>query len=277
MSKPLRHILEFHFKSMSALSDLFARAKAENRAALIGYMPAGFPSRQGSIDVINAMVAGGVDIVEVGYPYSDPVMDGPVIQRATERALSSGFVAHDLFTVISKISAPTLAMTYWNPIERYGVSAFTERLAQVGGVGVITPDLTIEESDEWIAATSKQGIDRVYVVAPSTSDERLQKVIGKCSGFVYAAILMGVTGARSAIASSARELVERVRRVSALPICVGLGVSNAEQARDVANFADGVIVGSAFISLVQSASNEKEAAEKVRVLAQELAQAVTRA
>lgn len=277
MSKPLRHILEFHSKSMSVLSDLFARAKAENRAALIGYMPAGFPTTQGSIDVINAMVAGGVDIVEVGYPYSDPVMDGPVIQRATEHALSSGFVAHDLFTVISKISAPTLAMTYWNPIERYGVSAFTERLAQVGGVGVITPDLTIEESDEWIAATSKQGIDRVYVVAPSTSDERLQKVIGKCSGFVYAASLMGVTGARSAIASSARELVERVRKVSALPICVGLGVSNAEQARDVANFADGVIVGSAFISLVQSASNEKEAAEKVRVLAQELAQAVTRA
>jgi tryptophan synthase alpha chain len=277
MSKQLLHILEFHFKSMSVLSDLFARTKAENRAALIGYMPAGFPTTQGSIDVINAMVAGGVDIVEVGYPYSDPVMDGPVIQRATEGALSSGFVAHDLFTVISKISAPTLAMTYWNPIERYGVSAFTERLAQVGGVGVITPDLTIEESDEWIEATSKQGIERVYVVAPSTSDERLQKVIGKCSGFIYAASLMGVTGARSAIASSARELVARIRKVSELPICVGLGVSNAEQARDVANFADGVIVGSAFISLVQSASNEKEAAEKVRVLAQELAQAVTRA
>jgi tryptophan synthase alpha chain len=277
MSKQLLHILEFHFKSMSVLSDLFARTKAENRAALIGYMPAGFPTTQGSIDVINAMVAGGVDIVEVGYPYSDPVMDGPVIQRATESALSSGFVAHDLFTVISKISAPTLAMTYWNPIERYGVNAFTERLAQVGGVGVITPDLTIEESDEWIEATSKQGIERVYVVAPSTSDERLQKVIGKCSGFIYAASLMGVTGARSAIASSARELVARIRKVSELPICVGLGVSNAEQARDVANFADGVIVGSAFISLVQSASNEKEAAEKVRVLAQELAQAVTRA
>ena len=126
----------------------------------------------------------------------------------------------------------------------------------------------------WIQATKEEALDRVYVVAPSSSDERLKKVSSQCSGFIYAASLMGVTGARTVLASSARELVARLRKHSDLPIAVGLGVSNAEQARDVASFADGVIVGSAFISLVQSASNEKEGVEKVRVLAQELSQAV---
>ena len=259
---------------MSSISKVFAKAKSENRAVLIGYMPAGFPTVESSIKIINAMIDGGVDLIEVGYPYSDPVMDGPVIQRATEKALAEGFSAKDIFTVVQKSKAPTLVMTYWNPIERMGVSNFVSTLTDAGGVGVITPDLTIEESTEWIDQTSQNKIDRVYVVAPSSSDERLSNVVAQCSGFVYAASLMGVTGARSALASSARELVSRIRRHTSLPIAVGLGVSNAEQARDVANFADGVIVGSAFISLVQNASNEKEALEKVRVLAAELAQAV---
>ena len=150
----------------------------------------------------------------------------------------------------------------------------SDLMVENGGVGVITPDLTIEESGTWIQATNQEALDRVYVVAPSSSDERLKKVSSQCSGFIYAASLMGVTGARTSLASSARELVSRLRKHSDLPIAVGLGVSNAEQARDVASFADGVIVGSAFISLVQNASNEKEGVEKVRVLARELAQAV---
>ena len=259
---------------MSAISDLFARARRENRSVLIGYMPAGFPSHEGSIAIINAMVEGGVDLIEVGYPYSDPVMDGPVIQRATELSLQQGFSSEDLFTIVSKVNAPTLVMTYWNPIERIGVANFVERLSSAGGVGVITPDLTIEESEEWIAQTNRTNVDRVYVVAPSSSDQRLKDVTAQCSGFVYAASLMGVTGARTSLSSSARDLVSRVRLHTDLPVAVGLGVSNAEQARDVANFADGVIVGSAFISLVQNSANEKEAVEKVRVLASELAQAV---
>ena len=208
------------------------------------------------------------------YPYSDPVMDGPVIQRATELSLREGFSSEDLFTVVAASKAPTLVMTYWNPIERMGVQQFAKRMVENGGVGVITPDLTIEESETWIQATNEEALDRVYVVAPSSSDERLKKVSSQCSGFIYAASLMGVTGARTSLASSARELVSRLRKHSDLPIAVGLGVSNAEQARDVASFADGVIVGSAFISLVQNASNEKEGVEKVRVLARELAQAV---
>ena len=259
---------------MSPLSEVFAKAKSENRAVLIGYMPAGFPTRERSIAIINAMVAGGVDVIEVGFPYSDPVMDGPVIQRASELAIENGFTSTDVFEVVAKVTAPTLVMTYWNPIERMGVQTFISRFASAGGVGVITPDLTIEESNEWITATSEKAIDRVYVVAPSSSDERLSRVVAQCSGFVYAASLMGVTGARTVLATSAKNLVARIRRHTDLPVAVGLGVSNAEQARDVANFADGVIVGSAFISLVQKASNEKEAVEKVRVLAGELANAV---
>lgn len=259
---------------MSRITEVFARAKSENRSALIGYIPAGFPTVARSIEIINAMVDGGVDLIEVGYPYSDPVMDGPVIQRATELSLREGFSSEDLFTVVAASKAPTLVMTYWNPIERMGVQQFAKRMVENGGVGVITPDLTIEESDPWIQTTNEEALDRVYVVAPSSSDERLKKVSSQCSGFIYAASLMGVTGARTSLASSARELVSRLRKHSDLPIAVGLGVSNAEQARDVASFADGVIVGSAFISLVQNASNEKEGVEKVRVLAQELAQAV---
>ena len=259
---------------MSRITEVFARAKSENRSALIGYIPAGFPTVARSIEIINAMVDGGVDLIEVGYPYSDPVMDGPVIQRATELSLREGFSSEDLFTVVAASKAPTLVMTYWNPIERMGVQQFAKRMVENGGVGVITPDLTIEESGTWIQATNQEALDRVYVVAPSSSDERLKKVSSQCSGFIYAASLMGVTGARTSLASSARELVSRLRKHSDLPIAVGLGVSNAEQARDVASFADGVIVGSAFISLVQNASNEKEGVEKVRVLARELAQAV---
>lgn len=270
---------EKQYLVMSEISDLFKKTREEKRAALIGYMPAGFPSVAGSIEIINAMVDGGVDLVEVGYPYSDPVMDGPVIQRATELALDGGFKANDLFDVVSKVNAPTVVMTYWNPIERYGVENFTHKLLQSKGVGVITPDLTIEESEGWIDVTSKMGVDRIYVVAPSTTEDRLKKVLPKCSGFVYAASLMGVTGTRSSLAGSARELVTRIKSHTSLPVCVGLGVSNAEQARDVASFADGVIVGSAFISLVQSCIrdgvfDEKEATAKVRVLAEELASAV---
>ena len=163
----------------------------------------------------------------------DPVMDGPVIQRATELSLREGFSSEDLFTVVAASKAPTLVMTYWNPIERMGVQQFAKRMVENGGVGVITPDLTIEESEAWIQATNQEALDRVYVVAPSSSDERLKKVSSQCSGFIYAASLMGVTGARTVLASSARELVARLRKHSDLPIAVGLGVSNAEQARDV--------------------------------------------
>lgn len=258
------------------LDQVFARAKSENRAALIGYMPAGFPSKEGSKRLIAAMIEGGVDIVEVGFPYSDPVMDGPVIQQAAEIALRNNTSAADVFDVVKASSAPTLVMSYWNPIERYGVDCFAKELANVSGVGVITPDLTVEESQPWIDATESHGINRVYVVAPSSNDQRLSMVTAACSGFVYAASLMGVTGARTTLSSTASELVARLRRVTHLPVAVGLGVSNPTQAAEVATYADGVIVGSAFIKLVLDSASIDEAIPKVKELAEQLAKGVQR-
>ena len=258
------------------LHEVFAQAKAEDRAVLIGYMPAGFPTKEGSQRLIAAMIAGGVDIVEVGFPYSDPVMDGPVIQQAAEIALRNNTSAKDVFDVVASSSVPTLVMSYWNPIERYGAADFASDLSRASGVGVITPDLTVEESENWIRATDDQGIGRVYVVAPSSSDSRLANVTAACSGFVYAASLMGVTGARTSISSAASELVARVRRATQLPVAVGLGVSNAAQASEVARYADGVIVGSAFIKLVLESDSIEQAIVAVRDLAQQLAAGVRR-
>jgi len=261
---------------MSQLEKSFELARAENRALLIGYLPAGFPTLERSISAIKAMIEGGVDVIEVGLPYSDPVMDGPVIQQASETALTGGFKTGDVFKVVAASPAPTLVMSYWNPIERFGVAAFANELKKVGGEGVITPDLTIEESESWISSTDKERLHRVYVVAPSTTDNRLTEVSARCSGFIYAASLMGVTGARTDISTAAQALVERVKKVSKTPVCVGLGVSTGAQAREIAKYADGVIVGSAFIKLILESNSESEANLKVRSLATELAAAVRR-
>jgi tryptophan synthase alpha chain len=264
---------------VSSLHEAFARARAEGRAALIGYLPSGFPTQEQGVELATAMVAAGVDIVEVGLPYSDPLMDGPTIQQAVVRALDAGStVAHVLDTVaaVAATGAPTLVMSYWNPIERIGVEAFAERLHAAGGVGVITPDLTPEEAGDWVSATQGAGLDRVFLVAPSSTDERIAAVAGITSGFVYAASLMGVTGARASVGSGARELVARVRALTDLPVAVGLGVSTGDQAAEVAAYADGVIVGSAFIARILAAPDHAAAVAAVRELAAELAAGVRR-
>ena len=262
---------------MSALHEAFARARAEGRAALVGYLPSGFPTQAEGQALAVAMVEAGVDIVEVGLPYSDPLMDGPVIQAAVQRALVNGSsVAHVLDTVraVAATGAPTLVMSYWNPIERIGAAEFAARLAGAGGVGVITPDLTPEEAGDWIAATDAAPLDRVFLVAPSSTDARIAAVAGVTSGFVYAASTMGVTGARASVGAHARELVARVRAATDLPVAVGLGVSTGAQAAEVAAYADGVIVGSAFIARILSAPDHAAALASVRELAAELAAGV---
>lgn len=258
---------------MTALDQLFAKVRAENRAALIAYIPAGFPSQAGCHRVIAALIAGGVDAIEIGYPYSDPVMDGPTIQAAAVTALANGTGAEEVLEALKFASAsvPAVVMTYWNPIERFGVDKFAVAIAANGGSGVITPDLTIEESVGWISATQASSINPIYVVAPSTKDARLAQVTSKCGGFVYAASLMGVTGARASVSSDAGDLVARVRKTTDLPIAVGLGVSTREQAKGVAAYADGVIVGSAFIKAIQDAPNEEEGIKAVTELVRELA------
>lgn len=260
---------------MTKLSDLFIKSRNENRAALIGYLPAGFPNQEMSIKIIKEMIDGGVDAIEIGFPYSDPVMDGPIIQEAAETARAAGITMKKTLEVVREVArtgAPTLMMTYWNPIDRYGVKRYAEDFHAAGMEGVITPDLTIEEASEWIILTDRLDMHPIFVVAPSTNDERLKAVADKCSGFVYAASSMGVTGARSSVSSAAKTLVDRLRKITDTPICVGLGVSNGDQAAEVAKYADGVIVGSAFVKGVLANPNDPLSA--VRAIAQDLARGV---
>lgn len=255
------------------LDQLFQKTKSEGRAALIAYIPAGFPTKEDCHRIIQAFVDGGVDAIEIGFPYSDPVMDGPTIQAAAVTALNNGTGAEDVLDALEVASAagvPAVVMTYWNPIEKYGADKFAAAIKSHGGSGVIHPDITIEESDQWLAAANKNAINPIYVVAPSTKDERLATVTSHCGGFVYAASIMGVTGTRASVSNGAEDLVARIRKVSQLPIAVGLGVSTREQAKGVASYADGVIVGSAFVKEILEAPSVEAGLDAVRTLAREL-------
>ena len=259
------------------LQEMFADAKKNKRAALIGYIPAGFPDQKSSLKIIESMVEGGVDAVEIGFPYSDPVMDGPVIQAASEQAIKNGAGVKEVFDLLKNtvaLKVPAMIMSYWSPIEKYGSENFAKMVSTVGGSGVITPDLTVEESIEWKKQADKNSINTIYVVAPSTTDERLAKVSANCSGFIYAASLMGVTGAREVVSGNAKSLVERIRKISQTPVAVGLGVSNKEQAREVASYADGVIVGSAFIKIIQEHGSGRKGLKLVKQLATSLSEGV---
>ncbi|MDO9485988.1 MAG: tryptophan synthase subunit alpha [Actinomycetota bacterium] len=261
------------------VATVFAKAAAENRAALIGYLPAGFPTPEISVRLINAMVDAGVDIIEVGLPYSDPLMDGPVIQQAVNEALAAGTTTDEVISVVRQITdagATSVVMSYWNPIERYGVQKFAAALNAAGGSGVIAPDLSPEEGADWAAAAKAHDIDRIFMVAPSSTDARIAEIVTHASGFVYAASTMGVTGARTSVGGAASGLVARTRQFTALPIAVGLGVSTADQATEVAAYADGVIVGSAFVRRVLDADSASAAISAVGDLARELANGVRR-
>lgn len=263
----------------SSIDALFERTRSEDRAALVGYLPAGFPTKELSIKAVEAMIEGGVDLVEVGLPYSDPVMDGPVIQAAAEQALRGGTRPADVLDVVRASAAtgtPTVVMTYWNPVERYGVDRFAADLAAAGGSGLITPDLIPDEGAEWIAASHAHGLDRIFLVAPSSTDERLAMTVDEASGFVYATAVMGVTGARAQTSSLGEELVARVRKVTDKPVGVGLGVSNGAQAREIAAYADAVIVGSALVRCLLDAPNETAGCDAVRALARDLRAGVER-
>ncbi|GHG71610.1 tryptophan synthase subunit alpha [Streptomyces griseocarneus] len=264
--------------NIELLSSVLAAAKAENRAALVGYLPAGFPTVADGVRAVTAMLDGGCDVVEVGLPHSDPVLDGPVIQTADDIALRGGIRITDVIRTVREAheitGAPVLCMTYWNPVDRYGAERFAADLAAAGGAGCILPDLPVEESETWRKAAEQHGLATVFVVAPSSRDERLAKITAAGSGFVYAASLMGVTGTRESVGQEAQELVRRTRAVTELPVCVGLGVSNPEQAAEVAQFADGVIVGSAFVKRLLDAPDLESGLAAVRTLAGELAEGV---
>ncbi|MDT7659489.1 MAG: tryptophan synthase alpha chain [Pseudonocardiales bacterium] len=256
---------------MSGLAEMFADCRAEHRAALVGYLPAGYPTVDDSARLLSALIDSGVDLVEVGLPYTDPVLDGPTIQAAADVALRAGTRIRDVFSVVERVSAAggrAVVMTYYNPVFRYGVDRFARDLAAAGGLGLITPDLIPDEAGDWLAASATHGLDRIFLVAPSSTEERIARTSAASSGFLYAASVMGVTGARDAIGPAAAELVARTRPHTTLPIGVGLGVRSGAQAAAVAGFADAVIVGSALVS----AAGVGESA--MRALAAELADGV---
>jgi tryptophan synthase alpha chain len=258
----------------------FEKAGADERAALVGYLPAGYPTVEGGIEALRAMVDAGCDVIEIGLPYSDPVMDGPTIQAAAQRALEGGVRTRDVLRTVEAVAAtgtPTLVMTYWNPIDRYGVARFAADLANAGGAGLITPDLTPDSGAEWIAAADAHDLDKVFLLAPSSTDERIAMTTAACRGFVYAAAVMGVTGARTTTSDLAGPLVARAKAVTQTPVAVGLGVSSGEQAAEVAAYADGVIVGSAFVRCLLDHDDLAAGLRALSALTDDLARGVRRA
>lgn len=264
---------------MSHLTDRIDAIRAEGRSALIGYLPVGYPTVERSIKAMVAMVEAGVDIVEVGLPYSDPVMDGPVIQEAAEIALERGVRVSDAFDAVRAVvaaGAPAVVMTYFNPMLQYGLEKFADDLVAAGGSGAITPDLTPDAAGGWLEAARARSLDTIFLVALSSTTERLHMTARETTGFVYAASLMGVTGERATVGGGAEDLVAKTRAAGAPRVCVGLGVSTGVQAAEVARYADGVIVGSALVRCLLDHEDEEAALDALRVKTRELARGVGR-
>ncbi|SDL26239.1 tryptophan synthase subunit alpha [Microbacterium azadirachtae] len=249
---------------MSRVEEAIQRAHEAGRGAFIGYLPVGYPDLQTSIDAAIALARNGVDIIELGPPYSDPVMDGAIIQEATQAALAGGFRMRDLFTAVAAITAavdaPVVVMTYWNPVLQYGVDRYADDLLAAGGAGLITPDITPEAAPEWIAASERTGLDRIFLAAPTSTDERLDLVASRSTGFVYTVSTMGITGERAELDKAARTLVSRLREHGATRACVGIGISTADQIAGVLEYADGAIVGTALVRALRDGGVERLAA-----------------
>lgn len=237
--------------TVSSVTPVIAARKAAGSGAFIGYLPVGFPTLATSIDAAVALAENGADVLELGVPYSDPVMDGLVIQQATQTALENGFRLRDVFTAVEAIRArvdvPILVMTYWNPVVQFGVDRFADALVSAGGSGLITPDITPDSAADWIATSDRTGLDRVFLAAPTSSDARLRQAVEASRGFVYAVSTMGITGLRTDVDAAARTLVARLEAAGSTTTCVGIGISTAEQVSQVLQYADGAIVGTALV------------------------------
>ncbi|MDO5633849.1 MAG: tryptophan synthase subunit alpha [Micrococcus sp.] len=239
-------------------------ARAQDRTALVAYLPAGYPSIDECVEAAVALGENGADVIEIGLPYSDPVMDGPVIQAATAQALQQGFHTADVFDIIARVTqrtdAAVLVMTYWNLVDRMGVDEFARRLAEAGGAGLITPDLVPEEAAEWLEASDRHSLDRVFLTAPSSPAARVARTVELSRGFVYAVSVMGVTGARQDVSDVAASVVAAAKAAGAENVCVGLGVSAPEHIREIGAYADGAIVGTALVKALGEGGVEAVAA-----------------
>ncbi len=250
---------------MSRVAAAIDSARADGRGAFVGYLPLGYPDLQTSIDAAVTLAENGADILELGPPYSDPVMDGTVIQEATQAALAGGFRLRDTFTAVKEITArvevPVLVMTYWNPVLQYGVDRYADDLLAAGGAGLITPDITPDAAGEWIAASRRTGLDRVFLAAPTSTDERLAMIARDSTGFVYTVSTMGITGERAELDAAARTLVGRLRDHGVENACVGIGISTADQVASVLEYADGAIVGTALVRALRDGGLDGLASE----------------
>jgi tryptophan synthase alpha chain len=242
---------------MSRLTDRFRIARAEGRGALIPYVTAGYPSMEATVEIAVALHDAGADILELGVPFSDPVADGPVIQRASEEALAAGATLEKCLDVAAEIGRrvelPVVLFSYYNPLLQYGLDRLATRLAEAGVDGLLVTDVVPEEAGPVLAAMRPRGIDTIFLAAPTSSDERIGRIASVASGFVYAVSRTGVTGTREALSASVRGLVERIRRHTDLPVAVGFGVSTAEHVADIWEYADGVAVGSKLVAEIGSA------------------------
>ncbi|MDO5747143.1 MAG: tryptophan synthase subunit alpha [Actinomycetaceae bacterium] len=250
------------------------RAHEQGRCAVIGYLTAGYPDLNTSIDAAKTLIDAGCDVIELGAPYSDPCMDGPTIQHSSYRALQNSLRTRDVFLAVEKLvnyGGTIMVMTYYNLMYAYGVDAYARDFSAAGGAGLITPDLPPEEGGAWCGASEKYDLERTYLVAPSSPDARLELISERTKGWVYAASTMGVTGARSSVDNAARTLVERTRRAGADLVCVGFGVKNGDHVRSIGSYADGVIIGSALIDSIDTSGTQRF--NRLDALARELVEA----
>ena len=239
---------------MTRLESTFARLREAHSPGLVTYITAGDPDLDRTAGILRALDRAGADVLEVGVPFSDPLADGPVIQRATERALAAGTtlsgVLELLRSIRGDIAAPVVIFSYANPILRLGAEQFADRARAAGVDGVLVLDLPIEEADEFRTMLTKRGIDTILLLSPTTTDDRLRRAAALGSGFLYAISRLGVTGARDALAAGARDMVGRIRKVSDLPVALGFGISKPDHVREVGQWADAAVVGSALVDVI---------------------------
>jgi tryptophan synthase alpha chain len=249
------------------LAATFERLRAQGTPGLVTYVTAGDPDLERTGDILRSLDRAGADVLEVGVPFSDPLADGPVIQRATERALASGTTLRGVLELIGRIRAdvraPIVIFSYANPILRLGPERFADQAREVGVDGVLVLDLPIEEADDSRAMLAARGIDTILLLSPTTTDERLRKAAALGSGFLYAISRLGVTGARDAIANGARDMVRRIRAVSTLPVALGFGISKPEHVREVGQWADAAVVGSGLVSVIAAAGASQDLTTRV--------------
>jgi tryptophan synthase alpha chain len=249
------------------LGAIFGRLRAEKRAGLVTYITAGDPDLAKTAGILRALDRAGADVIEVGVPFSDPLADGPVIQRATERALASGTTLHGVLDLLKavrrELQAGVVIFSYANPILRFGAERFADAAREAGVDGVLVLDLPIEEADDFRNLLASRGIDTILLLSPTTSDDRLRKAAALGSGFLYAISRLGVTGVRDQLAEGVEAMVARIRAVSDLPVALGFGISKPEHVRAVGQWADAAVVGSALVAVIAEAGGSDDLTTRV--------------